>query len=178
MSATEPTELRAGDPWAWRRDDLTDYPATEWTLAYWFKNQAGGFQVAAAADGVAFEVDESSDDTENLVAGNYSWQARVTNIADADIRHVVDSGSLKVLQNLFVGVVTDPLDGRTHAQIMVDRIEALLQDKTLDLAEYTIKDRGKKYVGADALEKLRDKYRYEVARAGGNTDIYVRFARA
>ena len=179
MSADEPSEIRAGDPWAWRREDLADYPATLWTLAYWFKNQNGGFQLSAAADGVYYAIDESSDDTEGLVAGSYSWQARVTNIADNTIRHVVDSGTLQVLPNLFVGAAADPLDGRTHAQKVLDAIEATIEGRaTLDQLEYTIGNRSLKRMTVDDLLKLRAQYRREVSRASGVSDTtYVRFNR-
>lgn len=179
MSA-EPTELRAGDPWAWRREDLADYPATEWTLAYWFKNQSGGFQITADADGTDFAVDETSDDTQNLVAGSYSWQARVTNIADTGIRHVVDSGTLKVLPNLFVGAASDALDARTHAQKVLDAIEATIEGRaTLDQLEYSIAGRSLKRMTVDDLFKFRDRYRAEVLAqtSPGMRLSYVRFNR-
>lgn len=163
-ATTEPTELRAGDPWAWRREDLTDYPASAWNLVYWFKNAAGGFQVAAAADGDNYVVDESSDDTQGRAAGFYSWQARVENIADNTIRHIVDSGSLTVLANLFIGTATDPYDGRSHARKVLAAIEAVLERRaTKDQMSYTIEGRTLERTSIDELRRFRVAYRAEVA---------------
>jgi hypothetical protein len=183
VATTEPTELRAGDPWAWRREDLTaTYPASAWTLEYWFKNQAGGFQIAAVADGDAFAVDESSDDTDGLAAGNYSWQARVINIADNSERHMVDSGTLAVLPTLFVGTATTALDGRTHARKVLDAIHAVIEGRaTLDQLEYTIGSRSLKRMTVEDLFLFRDRYtalvKAEEAAANGNprNKMVVRF---
>ena len=49
IPTTEPTRLRAGDTWQWRREDLSDYPATAWTLTYWFRNSTDHLDVSAAA---------------------------------------------------------------------------------------------------------------------------------
>ena len=57
IPTTEPTELRVGDTWQWKREDLSsDYPATSWTLTYYFRNATAYFNVVATADGVHFEV--------------------------------------------------------------------------------------------------------------------------
>src|SRR5574340_527910 len=39
----EPSALRAGDTWSWRREDLGDYPASSWTLKYYFRNSSAKF---------------------------------------------------------------------------------------------------------------------------------------
>jgi len=156
---TEPTQVRAGDSWAWRREDLGAYPATAWSLAYWFKNAAGGFQVAAAADGDAFAVALGSDDTQDLAAGSYSWQARVTKIADPSEKHTVASGTLQLLASLFVGAAADPLDNRSHARKMLDAIEAKLENRVpADRESYAIYNREIKHTPIAELVVMRDKY--------------------
>lgn len=165
---SEPTALRAGDPWSWQRDDLTGtYPATEWGLSYWFKNAAGGFEIAAAADGEAFSVGQSSDATQAIAAGSYAWQARVTNLGDSGIRHVIDSGSLTVLPNLFVGVVTDPLDARTMAQKAYDDARAALasfQATKGRIKAYTIAGRSMEFDSSADLVSIVKFWENEVTK--------------
>jgi hypothetical protein len=161
---SEPLELRAGDPWTWRRDDLGDYPATLWTLRYWFKNAAGGFEVVAGADVTAFLVDEDSTATSARAAGVYAWQARVENIASPSTRYTVASGTLRVLANLFTGVASDALDTRTHARKVLDAIEAVLENRaTLDQEEYEIAGRRLKRTPLAELSQLRREYAARVA---------------
>ncbi|HUO43549.1 MAG TPA: hypothetical protein VMT94_01395, partial [Burkholderiales bacterium] len=56
----EPPEARAGLTWQWRREDLSDdYPASSWTLKYWFKQtgaNGGKFSIQANADGDNFAI--------------------------------------------------------------------------------------------------------------------------
>lgn len=165
---SEPTALRAGDPWSWTRDDLTStYPATEWSLSYWFKNAAGGFEVAAVADGAAFAVAESSDDTQGLAAGAYAWQARVSNIATPSTRHVVDSGSLTVLPNLFVGSATDALDARSQAQKAYDDAKTALasfQASNGRVKSYQIAGRAMEFASSEELVVLVKFWENEVTK--------------
>lgn len=193
---TEPTSVRAGDSWAWRREDLSDYPADEWNLTYAFKNAAGGFEVDATADGLAFAVAVAGDDTEDYAAGRYTWAARVENIADATIRHTVDQGEIDVLPNLFTATPTTALDARTFARKMLDQVEAALLAVMTQKASgagvkaYTIAGRSMQYADADteiaSLERQRDRWRLAVAReeqAEGKPNNlgrnqYVRFGRA
>lgn len=183
----EPTELRAGDPWTWRRDDLTaDYPASAWNLVYWFKNEAGGFAITASADGDEFVVDETSDDTEARAAGVYSWQARAENIATPSTRHIVASGTLRVLQNLFTGAAGDAYDGRSHARKVLAAVEAVIEGRaTKDQQAYSIAGRALTRTPLPELLALRDRYRLAVARedqaAGVPNNVgataYVQFRR-
>ena len=65
----EPTKLRAGATWQWRRDDLSgDYPAGVWTLTYYCKGVDDAFNITAVADGTNFSVSvpNSSVETELL----------------------------------------------------------------------------------------------------------------
>ena len=48
IPTTEPTSLRAGNTWQWRREDLSDYPASTWTLTYHFRNRTSHFDVVAS----------------------------------------------------------------------------------------------------------------------------------
>lgn len=182
---TEPTELRAGDLWEWRREDLTsDYPASSWTLTYRFKNAAGGFEVVAAADGDAFESSVAAATSAAIAAGVYAWQARASN---GLLVHTVDTGETKVLPNLFATSASTASDQRTHARRTLEAIEAVIEGRaTTDQQAYAIGTRSLTRIPLPELLAFRDRYRMAVARedqANGvpnnfGRDRYVRFARA
>jgi hypothetical protein len=172
IATNEPTELRAGDLWQWRREDLTgDYPAPVWTLKYRFKNAAGGFEVIASSDGQAFAV---SFDSAAVIAGTYSWVARAESGA---IFHSVDSGVMEVLPNLFSGSAATASDQRTHEQIVLEAIEAVLENRaTKDQEEYTIGNRSLKRTPMKDLVWLRETYRARVwAQQRGPSQYVARF---
>lgn len=188
-NVTEPVELRAGDPWSWRRDDLVDgYPASAWTMKYRFGNSTRSFEVAAGADGDAFLVDLDSDATQAFVAGDYNWQAQVTLIADAAQRHIVSSGATRVTPNLFAGTVGDPADSRSDARKGLDAVNAMLRGRaTTGQQEYTIGNRQLKLYKISELIELRDRLALDVSRetqaaalaagCGDPSISYVRFRR-
>jgi hypothetical protein len=157
----EPTELRAGDTWQWTRDDLaTDYPATTWTLTYRFKNAAGGFQIVATASGDAFSVTAAAATTVAYTAGEYAWAAQVVN---GTTKHTIDSGTLKVLPDLFASSASTGSDQRTHARIVLDAIKAVIEGRaSKDQEEYSIAGRSLKRTPITDLLKMRQLYEAEV----------------
>ena len=139
ISTNEPTALRAGDTWAWRREDLTDYPAPTWALKYYFRNATAKFAITAAADGVAHAVSVAMATTAVYTVGYYDWIAVAES---ATQRYEVDSGRLQVLPNL----ATDAFyDARTFARKMLDYIEAALLNRAsgdqLDVINAALADR-------------------------------------
>lgn len=178
----EPLQLRAGDTWAWRRDDLTaTYPAPTWTLTYYFKSASANFSITASASGAAFAVSVAKATTATRTAGRYKWTASVDNSTE---RHVVDLGELVVLPDY---AVAGNLDDRSHARKMLDAIEALLEGRaTKDQQAYTHGDVSITRIPIERLKQIRDEYRAEVAsqrraerlRNGkpAQTNLPVRFA--
>lgn len=158
---TEPTELRAGDTWKWRREDLSDYPASLWTLKYYFRNASAYFDITATADGAAYAVSVAKATTANYAIGDYDWIAVVESATE---RFEVDSGRLKVLKNMATGAA---YDARTVARTMLDAVEAALLSKAsaqqLDLVEATLADRGMKF-DTKTLMTLRSQLQSEVRR--------------
>lgn len=116
----EPKQLRAGDTWNWRREDLGDYPASAWTLKYYFRNASAKFDVTAAADGDLYEATVAKATTAGYTVGWYDWIAVVENATE---RHQVDSGRVEVLPDLSTNAV---YDARSFARKMLDYIEAAL----------------------------------------------------
>lgn len=159
IPTNEPTSLRAGDTWAWRREDLSDYPASAgWTLKYYFRNAAAKFDVTASADGDAFAVSVAKAST-GKTPGWYDWIAVVESTTE---RHEVDAGRLEVLPNLATDVV---YDARSFARKMLEYVEAALLNRAtadqLDLVNAALADRS---LGRDksALMTLRAQFRQEV----------------
>lgn len=186
MTATiptmEPTTLRAGDTWRWRRDDLSaDYPAPTWTLKYRFKNAAGGFEVEAVPDGVNFLVNELADDTQGRAAGAYNWQAQVDNGTE---RYTVGEGVLQVLPSLFAGAAGTGQDVRSWAARTLANVkDAIEKLSSKTVAEYEID--GRRWKGKDLAELMQFRAQLELevgtevpATAGrSRRNAYVRFSR-
>ncbi|MCU0810129.1 MAG: hypothetical protein MUE59_03685 [Thiobacillaceae bacterium] len=159
VPTTEPTALRAGDTWAWRREDLGDYPASVWTLNYHFRNASSHFDIAATADGDAFAVSVASATTATRPPGWYDWFALVT---DGTSRHYVAEGRCEVTPDIANPV---PYDGRTWARRMLDYVEAALESRAssdqLDVIEAAL-DMRKIKRGEGGLSKFRDQLKSEV----------------
>lgn len=159
IATNEPRQLRAGLTWEWERT-FPDYPASSWTLKYWFKQLAAGgakFDITASASGDKFVVTKAAADTASYTAGDYSWAAVVTAGSEA---FEVDRGTLQVLPRYDQDAA---LDDRSHARIVLDAIEAVIENRaTKDQEEYTIGNRSLKRTPMKELLSLRDRYRAEV----------------
>jgi len=156
----EPTELSAGDSWAWRREDLSgEYPADDgWTLTYYFNFGGETFSVAAKAAGPHFAVAVPAATTANYQPGTYDWRAYAAKGAD---RYQVDKGLLTVLPNF----ATATTDQRSHARKVLAMVEAVIEGRaTSDVLKYQIAGRTLEKTPIGDLLKLRDRYRAEVAR--------------
>jgi hypothetical protein len=160
MSAYEPTSLRAGDTWKWKRSDLTDYPSPTWTLRYEFKNATANFEIIAAQDGstTAFAVTVAMATTAAYSAGKYSWVAFVTNGTE---RYTVDSGTFEVAKDYGDNLA---FDGRTHARKTLESINAVIEGRaSRDQQEYSIGDRTLKRTPMADLIMLQTRYSRLVA---------------
>lgn len=157
----EPLELRAGDTWEWRREDLSDYPASTWALTYRFKNEDGGFEIVAAADGASFAVSVDAATTATYAPGAYDWQAQVS---DGTEKHTIEGGTLTVLASFFATSATTAYDNRTHARKALDAINAQLESRaTSDQQEYEINVGGsmRRVVKASLAQLIAAKQYYE-----------------
>jgi len=156
IPTTEPTSVWAGDTWKWRREDLTDYPATAYTLSYYLHNASASATITATADGSNFAVTVAKAVTALIAAGRYFWAAFVS---DTTERFQVDSGTIEVLPNLAASAATDR---RTHARKVLEAIEAVLESRaTVDQAGYTIAGRRLDKTPIADLLMLRGHYRDE-----------------
>jgi hypothetical protein len=158
---TEPTELRAGDTWTWRRDDLADYPASGWALTYYFRNATRFFDVTATADGAGHLATVARATTAAIVAGVYTWVAVASNATE---RHEVSRGQTTILPDYSA---TAAIDGRTFARVLLDAVEAELIQRgssgRLDVVTSALADRSLTR-DAGGLTALRTQLKAEVAQ--------------
>lgn len=160
----QPT-LIAGDSLVFT-ESLADYPASDgWTLTYRLAPRTAGTAItfSATASGADYSVNVLATTTAAWAAGSYSWAAYVTK---AGQRFTVDSGVITISPD--PGVVSS-LDSRTHAQRVLEAIQAVIEGRaTRDQEEYTIGNRSLKRTPLRDLMLLRDRYRAEVnAEAAG-----------
>jgi hypothetical protein len=157
----EPTQLVIGDRWLWKRTDLgSDYPPASYSLKYSLRLHSTGTEIEITANesGNDYLVEVASATTAGYTAGFYAWQAYIIRTSDSE-RVRIGSGTVEVLANRD-SATGDP---RTHARIVLDAIEAVIESRaTKDQEEYSINGRSLKRTPLDALVKLRTHYRAEV----------------
>lgn len=182
MTATrtiEPTRFTTNGTIEWTRS-FCDYPADEWTLQYRFRSNVGeGFNIDAeqnADNPEKFDVTIDPADTEDVeVAGTYTWEAWVTNIADPTITKLAVSPGRTVIEIGYDADDTDARETRSQAKIMLDTIDAaLLAFATSDVQEYEISTpSGTRRVKRSEKDQLLSQRKYwagivtnEIAREG------------
>ncbi len=167
VPTNEPKEFRTGDLLTWKRKDLTDYPASSWTLKYYLVKDGEQIIITAAADPDStdnFLVSVAPATTATYTTGIYKWMARISTGSGVTLQeYTIEEGTIEILPNLGATLNTG-LDTRSHAKKMLDAIEATLEGRAttyqLDLIE--------KVIGSDSMSKKpellrewRDKYRIE-----------------
>lgn len=160
----EPTNVVVGDFIQWRRTDLgSDYPNTAYTMTYVARITAGGnteIQLTGTAYGNDYLFTVSSTTSAAFVAGYYHWQLEAVRISDSN-RIVIDRGSFNAIADLDV----NGADPRSHAEIMIGKIESLLQGKAdADVANYSVAGRSLTKMSFAELQKARDDYKAEFAK--------------
>lgn len=165
QSATvEPSEIVVGDFIQWRRTDLGEhYPNDEYTARYVARITGGG-NTEIEVEGAAYQSDYlftvSSVDSSNFVAGYYHWQLEIERNSDNE-RIVIDRGAFDAIVDLDAGGA----DPRTHAEIMLTKIETMLEGKAdSDVANYSINGRSLTKLSVSELIEWRDYYRAEVTK--------------
>lgn len=159
---TEPESIVAGSFAAWRRELV--FAAATYTVKYRLTPVTGGAPVELAGsttDGLVWLFQALSAVTATWAGGDYRFDILVTRISDGEVA-LVETGRLRVFAS------TE--DRRTHAEVMLVKIESLLSGRAdSDVDNYTIKNRSISKMPVSDLMKWRDYYRAEVARTGGST---------
>lgn len=182
----EPLQVVVGDFIQWKRSDLvSDYPAATHSAEYVARVTAGGsgeiklLGVGSATE-YLFTVDSST--SEDFDPGYYHWQLEITETSSGN-RIVVQRGEFEAVVDLDV----NGSDPRTHSEVMLDKIETILEGKAdSDVSNYSIAGRSLTKMTFEELMVARDRYRQEVlayrrklaiksGKASGTT-VKVRFS--
>lgn len=157
VQSGEPTELTAGQSWAWDKT-LSDHPPSDgWTLKYALRGPEDA-DFTAAANGDTYEIREGPAETD-LDAGRYRLVGYIEKGDPVTDRHVIYEGTLRVRANPITAVNT-----QTHAEKTLAVIEAALEGRlTADEEEFEINGRSVRRIPVEELYRLRNRYRTEVA---------------
>lgn len=160
----EPTIVTVGDFIQWKRSDLVDdYPPNLYTATYIARITGGGaneITLPGTDETTHYLFSVSSAVSADFVPGYYHWQLEIVRNSDSE-RIVVDTGTFTANVDLDVNA-SDP---RTHAEIMVDKIESILTGRAdSDVANYSIKDRSLTKLSISELLQWRDYYKLELRK--------------
>lgn len=159
---SEPTEFTAGSLVQWKRADLAvDYPPTLYDLVYKARLRGGNnpeISATATNSNGEFLVTLTNAVTATIVPGDYYWQAEIERKSD-QARILVAKGQWKVVPDLD----QTGADPRSHAEIMVDKIQSLLEGRAdKDVTSYSINGRSIAKMSVADLLSWRDYYKREV----------------
>lgn len=158
----EPLEVVVGDFIQWKRSDLvTDYPPASYSAQYVARITQGGnteilITATESANYYLFTVDSVT--SEDFVAGYYHWQLEVIQTSSGN-RIVVDNGHFTAIPDLD----SNGADPRTHSEIMLDKIESLLEGKAdSDVSSYSIAGRSLTKLTFAELMEAKNYYQSKV----------------
>lgn len=160
----EPTEIVVGDFIQWKRSDLVDdYPLAEYSAEYVARITGGGsteIKMPATESGGTYLFTVSSVDSALFAPGLYHWQLEVTQTSSGN-RIVVDIGDFTAIPDMD----DNQADPRIHAEIMLDKIQTLLEGKAdADVSSYSIAGRSLTKLSFQELLDARDFYRREITQ--------------
>jgi hypothetical protein len=139
---------------------VIDYPLASYSAQYVARISSGGNTeftvVATEADGTYLFTIPSSTSS-GFTAGDYHWQLEIVRTSDSS-RIVVERGDWSIIVDLDV----NGADPRSHAQIMIGKIESILQGKAdSDVGSYSIAGRSLTKMSFAELMEARDRYKAE-----------------
>lgn len=148
-----PDIILAGATLQWE-ESIDNYTASETcTLKYTFINSSNKYTISSAPEDPIFTFDISSTVTANYAAGDYAYQKY---IEDENGIHIIGEGRITV-KPFFAGQTT--FDDRSHAEKMLEAIEALLENRATVLqSSMTFKNRALQYLTFDELIKAKNYY--------------------
>lgn len=163
----EPAVLTAGDTAKWKLT-LDDYPSGTWALSY-----------SLRANGLAeIEIDaQAQDDDTHLVHVPFQWTGTWTPGLYEYQGYVTDNVDRFTARHGFITIKADfdtsTADPRSHARIMLDAIETVLEGGAFrEESSVTLPDgRTIAYSDKSELLKLRNYYRAEVEAEEAAADI-------
>jgi len=162
----EPKDIVVGDFLQWKRSDLTDYKTSDGYTAEYVARITGGGSNEIKLPQAAGSTDDyylftvSSATSELFSPGLYHWQLEITQTSSGN-RIVVDTGDFNAIPDMD----SNQADPRIHAEVMVDKIQSLLQGKAdSDVSNYSIAGRSLTKLSFTELLEARDYYRREIVK--------------
>jgi hypothetical protein len=167
----EPIKIVVGDFIQWKKTDLaSSYPPATHTAEYVARvasGQSSEIKLPAIERTSYYLFQASSITTSAFETGYYHWQLEITETASGN-RIVVERGEFQAIADLD----NNGADPRTHAEIMLDKIEGLLIGRSdKDVSSYSIQGRSISKMTISDLLQWRDYYRKEVNRERRESDI-------
>ena len=160
----EPTKIVVGDFIQFKRSDLVDdYPVATHSAEYVARITGGGsseIKLAATENSAYYLFTVDSLTSADFDPGYYHWQLEITETSSGN-RIVVDRGTFTAINDLDI----NGADPRSHAEIMITKIESILQGKAdSDVANYSINGRSLTKMTFTELTDARNYYKSEFAR--------------
>lgn len=160
----EPLKIVVGDFIQWKKTALAEsYPPASYSAEYVARvasGQSGEIKLPATERSSYYLFQVTSATSEGFTPGFYHWQLEVTETSSGN-RIVVERGEFEAIADLDV----NGADPRTHAEIMLDKIEALLEGRAdKDVSSYSIQGRSISKMSIADLLQWRDYYRKEVVK--------------
>ncbi len=144
---------------SWRFEDPEFTPADGWTLEYFFEGPSE-LNITAAPDGAGHLVELTALQTA-IATGSYGWQAIASRATPKLERILVGTGRTEFVLNYGVDTSTGP--NKSHAQRMVEAIEAQLEGRATDgQRSMSINGRSLDRIPVLELMELRRVYRMEL----------------
>jgi len=160
---TEPESIILGTYAAWRRE--LSYDDAVYSLKYVFTPLVSWAAVEIAGNRIdedfwSFELIGTA--TSAWATGQHRWDLMLTRISDGE-QYVLYSGQIRFFAT--------SSDRRTHAEIMVEKINGVLEGRAAsDVESYTIKSRSLTKMSVKELTDWREYYMSEIRRTGGSVN--------
>lgn len=160
----EPLKIVVGDFIQWKKTALAEaYPPATHSAEYVARIAAGQsdeIKIAATERASYYLFKVTSATSASFQTGFYHWQLEITETASGN-RIVVERGEFEAIADLD----NNGADPRTHAEIMLDKIESLLEGRAdKDVSSYAIQGRSISKMSIADLLQWRDYYRKEVVK--------------
>ena len=160
----EPLKIVVGDFLQWKKTSLAEsYPPASYSAEYVARVAAGAsaeIKIAAIERTGYYLFQATSAASSAFEVGFYHWQLEITQTSTSN-RIVVARGEFEVIADLD----NNGADPRSHAEIMLDKIEGLLIGRAdKDVSSYSIQGRSISKMTISDLLLWRDYYRKEVVK--------------
>jgi hypothetical protein len=147
----EPIIIYKGETVVWKRTDIgADYDPSSHSMVWEASRETDGsvrFSATVTESGTEYTFTLDNSNTSNYTAGDYKWFLKVIQTSNSETL-IIDSGKITVKDNFFATTG----DTRSHAKIMVDKLESLIEGKAdSDVSSYAIAGRSLNKLTPDEL---------------------------